>query len=379
MKLDPILTKATNLIRSGKNEAAVRTLEPEVNRYHGSFRYYYLLGSACLRAGDFGGALTYFRLAHETKRREPLALLGLAVLYLRRGETDKAVDSYLEAQELDGKNKIVQKAMRVIRRYSGDNFSAWLESGRLPSLYPPVPPAGAALPRLLAIAAAGIAALALAGGILVWRGALPNPFKAEGNRVVLDAAEFNLSREDRSEPVQISGSWRNILTQKQALDTYEKALALFINRRDEAARININRLLESNAPGGIKNKSRIMLSYMEVPGLDTFKRGDNTPYADVFKDPALYRGVHVIWRGMAANIERSADATSFDFLVGYDTRKTLEGIVPVTFDAAFTESELNDERPLEVLGRIAPVSGESAIRLEGIAIHLLGRPGKSGQ
>jgi hypothetical protein len=107
---------------------------------------------------------------------------------------------------------------------------------------------------------------------------------------------------------------------------------------------------------------------MEIPGFDTFVRKDNFSYAEVIKDPALYRDCHVIWRGMATNTEILQNLTAFDFLVGYDTRKTLEGIVPVVFDKTIS---LNPEKPLEVLGRIVPVSTEKGldIRLEGVAIH----------
>ena len=86
------------------------------------------------------------------------------------------------------------------------------------------------------------------------------------------------------------------------------------------------------------------------------------------KDPVLYRGCHVIWKGIAANIQLSPSQTSFEFLIGYDTRQSLEGIVAVLFDRALI---VNPEQPLELLGRIVPVSGDRGemIRLEGLAIH----------
>ncbi|MDR1319069.1 MAG: tetratricopeptide repeat protein [Treponema sp.] len=371
MKLDPILAKAARFARSGKYESAIRTLEPEDNRYYGSFRYYYLLGVSCLHVGDFGGALNYFRLAQDVKLRDPLVLLGLAVLYLRRGETDRAVDFYLDVQELDEKNRIAKRALKVIRKYAGaDSFSAWLESGKLSSLYPPVPSPGLSPNRIFIAAAAVLAALALCFGALVKTRIVPNPFARRDGRKLI--SEISLNREERNEPVQIGGAYRYILTRTQVLETYERALSLFTNYRDEAAKINVNRILESNASEGVKNRSRILLSYMEVPGFDNFKQGDNVSYSEALKDPVLFRDVHVIWRGMATNMETVQNISSFDFLVGYDTRKTLEGIVPVVFDKAIS---LNLERPLEVLGRIVPVSPErgAGISLEGIAIHQSGQ------
>jgi hypothetical protein len=367
MKLDPILTRASRLARSGKYETAIRTLEPEVNRYHGSFYYYYILGSSCLRTGDFGGALTYFRLAHETKMREPLAILGLAVLFLRRGETERAVDFYLDILETDHNNRIARKAMKVIRRQAGtDNFSSWLETGKLPSLYPPIPFPGFSVKEIMGACAVLLAVCLLTLGCLIRVKVLPNPFIAKSSRE--GASAFTLSREERMAPVQTGGSYRYELSRIQVVDTYEKAHSQFTAFRDEAARINLNRILESNAAEEIKNRARIIISYMEPPGFDTFKRGDNVSYGDAEKDPLLYNEVHVIWKGMASNILSNDSGTSFDFLVGYDTRKVLEGIVPVVFRYAVP---LNPEQPVEVLGRILP-DPNGTIRLEGIAIYQSG-------
>jgi tetratricopeptide (TPR) repeat protein len=370
MRLDPVLTKASRFVRSGKYEETLRILEPEVNRYHGSYHYYYLLGSACLRTGDWGGALTYFRLAHETKMREPLAILGLAALYLRRGETQRAVDFYLDVLDTGKRNPTAKRAMKVIRRQAGsDGLASWLESGKLQSLYPPVPFPGFSAKEIFTAFAVLLAAAGIAFVSLVMFKVLPNPLSPRGKRQEL--AAFNLTHEDRMAPVETGGSYRYILTRVEAIDAYEKALALFTNHRDEAARINLNRILESNAADGLKNRARIIISYMEVPGFDTFKRGDNAAYADVQAEPALYNGVHIIWRGMATNVVSSDEETAFDFLVGYDTRKTLEGIVPVVFNQAVS---LNPERPLELLARVVP-KADGTIQLAGIAIHQSGRLG----
>jgi tetratricopeptide (TPR) repeat protein len=366
MKLDSILTRATRLAKSGNYESALKALEPEVNRYHDSFRYYYLLGISCLHVDDFSGAHDYFRLAQKVKMRDPLAILGMAALHLRRGEIDKAVDCYLEVEEIDGKNRIAKKALQIIRKYSGkDAFQAWRDSGKLHTLYPPIPSAGLSWGRVLVVAAAAIAAIMILFSILVKNQALPNPFAKQGNR---GRTEYVLNAEERSEPVQTGSLYRYILTRTQVLETYEKALSLFSAYRDEAARVNLNRILESNASEGVKNRARILSSYLETPGFHNFKQADNVSYSEAAGDPPLYRDVHIIWRGMAANVQTVQNVTTFNFLVGYDTRKTMEGDVLVAFDHALS---VNTERPLEVLGRIVPVSG--GIMLEGLAIHQSGR------
>jgi tetratricopeptide (TPR) repeat protein len=372
MKLDPILSKASRLIRSGKYEAALRTLEPEVNRYHGSFRYYYLLGNTCLRAGDYGGALTYFRLAHEANSGNHLAVLGLAALYLRRGETSRALDYYLEALDLKPNNRIAKKALKLIRRNAGtDGLTAWLEAGRLPSLFPHVAFPGFTAKEKFCGFLVFLAAALTALGILVHLKYLPNPFNPRGDRQGM--AEVFLTREERLDPVQPGGSYRYEFTGRiQAVETYEKALSLFAAYRDEPARVNLNRILESNAAEGLKNQARVILSFMGEPTFDTFRRADNTDFSDVEKDPVLYQGVHVIWQGMPANVSITDNGTTFDLLIDYDPGKTatIRGMPVVRFNQAVS---LNPGKQLEVLGRVMPSGADGRMNLEGIAIHQSGK------
>jgi hypothetical protein len=379
MKLDPILTKAIRLLRRGKYGDTIQTLESEVVRYHDSFRYYYILGIACLYAKDFGGAFTYFKRARDIKIRDPLVLLGQAALFLRRGETDRAVDLYLEVQGQEPRNKTARRALAVIRKYgASEDIAAWIESGKLPRLYPPRPKLPLSPGRLALPLAGLIAALALTGGLLIQFGLLPLPSAGRAAREGL--AGTALDREERDAPVQIGGSYRYILTRPQVLTSYEEARSLFNEYRDEAAKVVLNRIIESNASEGIKNKARLLAAYAETPGFDTLNARDRFSYREVIAEPVLYRDCHVIWRGMATNLSAPETSTSFDFLVGYDTRSTLEGIVPVYFDFPVA---VNLERPLEVLGRVVPVStpgGGEGVRLEGLAIHQSGLldPGAAG-
>ena len=367
MKLDPILSKASRLSRSGKFEAALRVLEPEVNRYHGSFRYYYLAGATCLYAGDFGGALTYFRLAHETKSRDPLALLGLGALYLRRSETDRAVNLYLDVLEIDPNNRIAKKAMKIIRRQAGtEAFTTWLEAGKLSTLYPRIPFPGFTVKEKVTTLSVFLAACIIAFGLVIHLRLVPNPFIPHSSRQ--GYTDFALTREERLAPLQSGGSYLYVFDSRaQAIETYERALSLFTAHRDEAARINLNRILESNADQSLKNRAAVIITYLEAPaGFDDFRRDDNTAFSVVDNNPVLFHGVHVIWQGRAVNVRTGPGGTSFDFLIGHETRHILEGIVHVRFDFAVP---INPERPLEVLGRVLPLGEDGLVNLQGLAIH----------
>jgi tetratricopeptide (TPR) repeat protein len=363
VKLDPILTRGARLLWRGKYGDVISILQPEVVRYHDSFNYYYILGSACLRAGDLGGAFAYYKRAREIKMLEPLVLLGMAVYYLHRGDTGKAVDLYLEVLDLDPRNRIAKRGLQTLRKHGG-SIQGWIDSGKAPRLFPPIPRPPLSPARVLGPAALCLLVLALGGGVLTKLGLFP------GTAAVSERAGLSgiaLEREDQESPMQIGGAYRYVLTHSEALKLYETGHRLFTEYRDEAAKPSLNRLIESNAPDPIKNKARLLISYMEIPGFDTLK--DRFSYAEVRQEPLLYRDCYVIWQGMATNLSAGETTTAFDFLVGYDTRTKLEGIVQVRFDFSVP---LALERPLEVLGRVIPVStadGEEGIRLEGIALH----------
>ena len=370
MKLDPILTRASKLARSGKYEAALRTLEPEVNRYHGSFRYYYLLGATCLRAGDFGGALTYLRLAHEAKRRDPLALLGLAVLYLNRGETDRAVNYYIEILDIDHNNRAAKKALKVIRKHAGDEaFTSWLEAGNLSSLYPPIPFPGFTPAEKLASLGIFLAVCSVAFGLLIHFRFIENPFTSGDRR--MSEVGFALTREERRSVLQTGGIYPyEFSNSAQAVAAYDRARSYFNANRDEAARIYLNRILESNADEILKNRAQIMMNFLEAPsGFDSFRRGDNTAFTDVEINPVLFNGVHVIWQGRAANVLTSDNDTVFELLVDYDPDNLstiLRGTVIVRFNHAIA---VNPGRQIEVLGRIVSSDIDGPMYLEGISVN----------
>jgi tetratricopeptide (TPR) repeat protein len=318
-----------------------------------------------------------FQYARRLKISDTSTTLGLAALLLKRMNTSQAVDYYLDVQEKDPENKIAKNALDIIRKNSStEALGEWLTPERLSKLYPPIPAPSISKTVIINGILVFCAVCVLTLGFLVKFNVIPNPFPKPQTRPTKE--NFLLSSQERSESPQTGGAYRFILTRNEAVELYEKALSLFNEYLDEGAKINLNRILESNAADGIKNKAKQLKMFImeEVPRFDSksFERGYNPAYSEVTKDPsllALYSDVYVIWRGMATNVEVTDEGTRFDFLVGYDTRRTLEGIVPVFFDVPVS---VNPERPIEqLLGKIVVSPSFTNISLEGVAIHQSGR------
>lgn len=369
MKLDPILSKAAVLAKKHDYDNALKILKAEEDRYYGKFKYFFLYALISLHSGAFLEAITYFRLARQIKMKDKSTMLALAALHLKRLDTVQAVDYYLDVQEIDPNNRIAKKGLAVIRKYSDtEALSDWLTPERLAKLFPPIPAPVFTSRNIIKASLIFCAAAVVSLGVLMAVRVIPPPFQRE----LRPTDEFILTREVRDAPMEIGGVYSFILSLNEAINTYNRALSLFASHRDEHAKVNLNRILESNASEALKNSARRLFNQMETPGFHTFRRSDNFSLADVRNEPVLYRNVYVIWSGTATNITVTDEYTSFSFLVGFDPRdrrSIFQGEVPVFFNIPIA---VNSERPLEVLGRIN-LGPNLEIRLEGVSIHQSGR------
>jgi len=127
--------------------------------------------------------------------------------------------------------------------------------------------------------------------------------------------------------------------------------------------------MDSNASEPIKNRASLLISHLEAPSFNSIHEDDRFALNQVLLEPFLYRGSHVVWRGMPSNVNAGHAFTSFDLLVGYyDARRIVEGIVRVDYDFAIP---MNMEFPVEVLGSVIPLAG-GGVRLQGLAINQAG-------
>jgi tetratricopeptide (TPR) repeat protein len=361
---DSLLLKATRLLGARQYTKVIRLLEPEIVNYHDSFRYFHLLSLACLYSADYGGALTYLRKAREMRMRDPDILNGLAALFVKRGESTRAIEYYLDVLDVAPTNKIAKKALRILKTNgSKEALSKWLEKGKLSTLFPPLPLNYITVIRVVILVC--IVLGSILSFYLVNHGDISFfPFRKdlrEGTAVIV------LEKIERQTPVQVGGTFRYILSSSEVISIYDRALSLFQSWRDEAAKVELNKILLSNASDAIKNKAMILYDFLRVPGFDTLH--DRYTWAEVSEDPEIFNNVYVIFRGLSANLRYEDKNTYFDLLVGYDTKTVLQGILPVLFKEAVS---LDPAMVVEILGKLIVIKneeGKNVIYLEGLAIH----------
>jgi len=353
------LDRAERLFSSGRFNELISLLEPSIPIYRESQRFYYLLGSSCLRSGDAGGAATYLKRAEQLSPSNPETMLALAALAVRRGETEKAVDFYLRVLEDRPGDRRARECLAVLRKDGGpEGIARLLETGKIERLYP----GRRQIPRFILPVAIIVAAVTAI--YLIWPFGLSLMESLSRPRVVRpEVAAVTLSRTERESPVETGGSFRFVLTERQALDAFERAKDYFQAYRDNAAVIEINRLLGSNASAALKEKAASLRAFIGRPDFRTIK--DAPSFAETMRDPGSFNACTVAWKGMAANVRSDSGVVSFDFLVGYQDKKRLEGLVPARISGA----EVPMDRPLEILATIRSANG--LLTLDCAAIHEL--------
>lgn len=357
-----VLDDARKIFAQGRHADVIGLLESRLPLFRESHEYYYLLGASCLRTGDIGGANTYLRRAEQLDPLDADTKLCLAALHLRHGETEKAAALYLRVLEDKPGDRLARHCMDVLRKSDfREHMDSMTTSSRefarlLPS--PRVPPPWI-LPLALVLAAAALLYLSMPAILSIAAGIVESASPRK------DVAAISLSAGDRANPVAAVGNSRYILTEKEALAAFDKAKDLFQRYRDNAARVEINRLLQSNASPSIKEKANTLAGFVMAP--DWRSLTDIPNYAQVRIDPHLYDGCAVIWKGRAANIRGKASDRNFDFLDGYDDRKNLEGIVSVHVGDSATTIPV--DAPFEILATI--VAADSGFSLEALALHEL--------
>lgn len=354
-----VLSLAWSDMKRRKFATAIKRLEAKADIYHENFEYYLTLGTACLYVGDIGAASSYFQLARRIKLTDTRLLLGQAAIFLRRGDTARALQYYLEIKDNDPSDKISAAAMEFVRIHGDyDTICRWVDTGRIEQFYPPL---GINPDRIFAVVIAGLACML---GCVVAFTMLPRGQQYAGPRADLTKLELTTDEKNDAKEKDLSTqSYNFILTNKEITKKYNNALQYFQAHRDNAAQIEINTILNSNASLAIKKKANVLMGYLEIPDFDSIT--DVPSYSDVAGNIALYLDCWVNWGGKISNAVTNEDGSySCDLLVGDDSLSHYEGTITVHFT---TTPVINVTHPVKILGKIT-LNGKDVL-LQGRAVY----------
>lgn len=358
------LRKAHALFRRGKYPEVIRVLEPQVFLYRENALFYYLLGVSCLRTGDVGGAESYLNRASHIDDESVPVLLALAAVQVRRLRSDEALQAWLAVLEQDPKNRIAKRGLALLRETDSDAvLHEAIEGDRITRF---LPAAGISFSRPLRLAAVA-AAVALVAGLGVWLAPQLErritDFRGPGDQ--RSGVELARLEREASELSTFEGQFRYVLTEAEIRESFARMGDYFNAFRDNLAMIEINRILNSNASPELKRRATLLADYIRAPGFAEFR--DNASFAQVSREPWLYADSFVRWSGRISNLDIGEEEIRFDMLVGYETQRVLEGIVPVRLTFA---ARLAPAMAVEVIGRVS-VADDRLQEIDATSIRMI--------
>lgn len=329
--------------------------------------FYRLLGLACLHTGDLGGAHSYFMRCTQLDRDAIAPRLELAACHFARRDNDSALQLWLEILDEEPENKHAALGLRVLRSGpESEEAQRYREHDKLKALYPDI-----RRPFPWRKPAAVLAALVLLALIVELGPALAESvgdvFSGGGDREQRAGVENTEieTRADLTEPGD-DDEVRYELDGSEVEEIFERMREYFIEERDNMATREINRILYSNAASRLKERARTLQAYLNVPGFTDFS--DGFSFQEVTSDPWLHEGTYVRWRGRPSNVDVGEDRIAFDFLVGYEDGRQIDGIVPTEFDFAV---RVDSRHLIEIIARVERVNGDE-IELQGVSTRILG-------
>ena len=334
------LKKAQKYFRYGNYSKVIRLLEPDVFNYREDDRYYYLLGVSCLFTGDYSGANSYIRRSLQINPVSSSTLLALAVIHLKRNNSKESIRLWLEVLDKHPDNRFAKRGLNLLRKSGvpdsvSDQFIKKNINRLIPGRFT------VSINKFIRIILVLVLTLSISAGLYFSAVKTINYIKNRNNiypEVSIDK-NSNLTAEN--------GYFEIDLTEKEIIKTFDRARKHFVDNNDNSAQIEINRLLFSNASENVKDKATLLQSYLEKPDFRYFNNTIN--FGEVAEKPYLFNNCYVKWKGKITNISVNESNLDFDFLVGYEDGKLLEGIIRVNVDFPVL---LEEDFSYEIIGKL---------------------------
>lgn len=360
------LDKAITLFKKRHYHEVVDLLTPHLLAYGDSYLYFKLMTLSSLMIYDWSGASTFLKTAIRLERyRDNDLRMAHALIRLKWGETIEAYRILFDLERVPKWSRLSREILEISRQT--ENKQALTEAleeiirhrlsrislsdqNKIPQRNRPYEiNVSYRKPILISLLSCAIVLLM---GIGVYWGIkqleIRKNYRHDGDSIQLT---------ERDDLTIYDKETAYMLSDKEVKKSFSLLKEYYRKGDNNLAQREINRLKESNAAIDVVDKAlafeRLIAKDKDIP-LKTF-----FTYNEVNEDPLLYQKTIVIWRGSLANLIITDTSITFDFLVGYENKKFLEGTVPVYLDFG--------EKLIE--GEAYEIEGEIMVRDRDFSLH----------
>jgi len=269
----------------------------------------------------------------------------LAYIYSRHNEREKAISTWCKALDINRNNKIAKTCLEYIRvnakeiNFSDDEF--FEKNLPKPPFLIPLKFIFRFFIILTILSVAGIFSYKFVPQFIKENFGKNLKSRKELNKVFLPDYNPNLLEKPKEEGNKFSFSEKEIKEKFNLIKTY------IFDEKAVEAQININQIKLSNASGIVKAKVDMLGSFINQPDYATFK--NVVTFNDFIKDKKLYDKVYISWEGRVVNHSLYKDKIAFDFVIGNETKGTIDAIIPVVFNKAII---VDNNQKVKVFGQI---------------------------
>ncbi|MGL4367379.1 MAG: tetratricopeptide repeat protein [Brevinemataceae bacterium] len=311
-------------------------------------------------------AKDYLEEAQEYAANDPEILNLLALIYIRRGSIDEALNILLDGIEAK-KDPLLQKTLEQIRRLHSPDHAKTISLQPLVRITLPYPKFSFKVLKEKIRSKLGIHTIWIGVGIVIFLGILFYP-DLKNTAFRLQRKGFTpasqVTIKDIEYLVDMRENFKIILDEKLIKRKFEELKKAISDNQLNRARILANELLASNAGLGVKERVTVLEGFITDTDMDKI---DYIPsYAEIAVAPLIYTKVAVRWKGTIANLHHQGrKKTTFDLLVNFVDTGVVEGIAAVEIEG-FTD--LQNGEKVTVIGSILGITKDNRIIIDAVRI-----------
>lgn len=350
---------ARRLLDKGKYQKAKAYLLESIDKLGAHPYMLAYLAHSLIYSKEYREAADVLDRALEIDEANIEALSARAFLDILEGDVESALKLYFRIQTYSPKHPVATNSIERLRKITNlNNEIPYLKARDF--LREPV---RRRIPFMLATISASVAMLTIAVAVvMIFLPSIQSALRVETDEMLNSPIkDIYLFEGWSNNSSKIAG-----YTPKEINKVFLKTKEYISEGKVNKARININRIADSEASAFVKDRF-LMLTNFILPPLYT-ELTDNLEYNEVIKEPSAYRGCYVKWKGIVNEKTKVKNKSVFTVLIS-KKYSSIEGIVRVEMEGVYS---IDQRDMIEIYAEITGYIPEKAmLLLNGIIVARL--------